>query len=175
MWIRWARPDDDAALSSMLGRCSKQTRYHRFHGFARVPATYLRQCLSEDQSAQRALVAEPVTAGAPRLVGLASSALVPGAPRVREVAALVEDEWQRLGVGRRLMAELFADAYLAGVELIRMQLCREQRSLLTYVLARARVVSTCTSGCDVMVEMAVPAPREYPFRKRTSPAEGTAP
>jgi hypothetical protein len=160
----------------MFDRCSKQTRYRRFHGFVtRLPAAYLRQCLVGDPAAQHAIVAELITTtGTPRLVGLASTAPAPGTPYVRELSALVEDEWQLRGVGRRLNGELFAHAYLTGVHLIRMQLCREQRSLLTYVTTRAQVVSTHSSGCDVTVDVSVPV-AEDPFRKRRSPAAETAP
>src|SRR5262245_2390767 len=106
--IRPARPDDAAALAAMFGRCSKQTRYRRFHGFVtEIPAAYLRRCLGDEPPAHRTRVAEVVTAGpAGPLVGLAGSGPVSGAPGVHEAGVLVEDAWQRRGIGRLLVSGL---------------------------------------------------------------------
>ncbi len=175
--IRSARADDDVALASMFGRCSRQTRYRRFHGFlTRLPDAYLRQRLAGDPAAHHAIVAELITAtGASRLVGLAGATPLRDVPHVREAAALVEDEWQLRGLGRRLAAELVAHAREAGVELIRMPLCQERPRLLRYVISCSHVVSTRGSGCDMTVEIAVPATGADPFRRGGSPAAETAP
>jgi hypothetical protein len=182
--IRPARPGDAAAAGSMFDRCSQQTRYRRFHGFVTgMPPAYLRRCLDCEPPAQNARVAELLTGvtpgGTANLVGLASAGPVPGQPHVHEAGALVEDGWQRRGIGRMLVAGLFADAYATGVELIRLELCRTQPSLLAYVLAHARVASAHSSGCDMTVDVTVPAPaigtRGAPFTRSASRAGATVP
>jgi GNAT superfamily N-acetyltransferase len=176
--VRPVRPDDATALASMFGRCSAQTRYRRFHGFVtEIPAAYLRRCLEPGPGAHRAFVAEVMTGGTPRLVGLASAGPVREAPHVHEVGALVEDAWQRQGTGRRLVGALSADARAAGVEVFRMELCRAQPSLLAYVIANAHVLATERSGCDVTVDVTVPAagvPGDG-LMGRSSPAAAKAP
>jgi GNAT superfamily N-acetyltransferase len=163
--IRPVRPDDATALASMFGRCSAETRYRRFHGVVtEMPASYMRRCLDGEQ---RALVAQPVTGG---LVGLASAGPALDAPHVHEAGVLVEDAWQRRGIGRALLAGLFAGARDAGAELVRMELCRAQPSLIAYVIAHAHVVSTCASGCDVTVDVLAAAS----LTECTSPSPATA-
>jgi GNAT superfamily N-acetyltransferase len=182
--VRTARPGDAGAIDEMFGRCSPRTRYRRFHApVAAIPAAYLRRCLDGGPDAQRALVAEP-RPGRPGesspISGLASAGPVPGAPRVREAGVLVEDAWQRQGVGRALFAELLAGAGRDGVELIRLELCRAQPSLAAYVFAHLRVVAAESAGCDVTVDVAVEVPAaRVPgpgarLRRRRSPAAGRA-
>jgi GNAT superfamily N-acetyltransferase len=85
---------------AMYERCSADTRYRRWHGHASAfPAAYLRDMVTES--------AEHVALGARRdgvLVGLASAAAI--SADIREVGILVEDEWQRRGVGRALLTAL---------------------------------------------------------------------
>jgi GNAT superfamily N-acetyltransferase len=168
--IRAVRQEDAAALAAMFGRCSRDTRYRRFHGpVAEIPASYLRRCLD---GRHRAFVAE--LSGAGHIVGLASAGPVLDDPGVHEAGVLVEDAWQRRGVGKLLLARLFADAHAAGVERIRFELCRSQPFLIAYVYARADVVASSVSGCDVTVEVAVPMPPLSPFSPRRSPTRARA-
>jgi GNAT superfamily N-acetyltransferase len=149
----------------MLGRCSMRSRYLRVHGvITELPAAYLRWCLHGEPPAQEARVAEWVTGETtggeqgprvPHLVGLASAGAVFEAPRIHEACALVEDRWQRRGIGRMLVNELFAHARGNGARLIRLELCRSQPGLLAYVLAHASVVSTRSAGCDVSLDIDV--------------------
>lgn len=133
----------------MLERCSPRTRYERFHGVDEaIPPEHLRRCLHGDE--QEAVVAEAVTS---ELVGLASTGPVPGEPDVRELAVLVEDRWQRKGIGRMLVDELFARAHASGVGLVRLELCRLQPGLLDYVVAHLPVAARSREGCDVTVDI----------------------
>ena len=151
----------------MLGRCSTRSRCLRFHGgVTEWPAAYLRRCLHGEPPAQEARVAEWVTdetkggepgPRVPHLVGLASAGAVFEAPRIHELCALVEDRWQRRGIGRMLVNELFADARGNGAGLIRLELCRSQPGLLAYVPEHGSVVSTRSAGCDVSVDIDVGA------------------
>ncbi len=87
--------EDLVAVGAMAARCSRETIYHRFHGFIDVP-TYLASLLTSDQTT---IVAWSEGC----CVGFASLA---GGPQGHEVAVLVEDRWQRQGVGSALLGGL---------------------------------------------------------------------
>jgi GNAT superfamily N-acetyltransferase len=88
----------------MWERCSLATRIGRFHAPVRkIPASYLRTVLSDPATS---LVAADRSAGA--VVALAS--LVPAGGSSAELGVLVEDAWQRRGIGRQLVAHLIGAA-----------------------------------------------------------------
>jgi len=95
MNIRAAAPGDRAALTAMFGRCSDQTRYRRFHGFVHaLPERYLADALA-GRPEHIALVAEDNG----QIVALSSCA-------DGEIGILVEDLYQRQGIGTRMLNEL---------------------------------------------------------------------
>ena len=84
----------------MWERCSLATRIGRFHAPVRdIPASYLETVLSDPGTS---LVAVQGSTGA--AVALAS--LVPGTGGSAELGVLVEDAWQRRGIGCQLVAQL---------------------------------------------------------------------
>ena len=88
----------------MWERCSLATRLARFHAPVRhIPASYLETVLSDPSAS---VVALPRRSGA--VAALAS--LVPGCGGSAELGVLVEDAWQRHGIGRQLVAHLIAAA-----------------------------------------------------------------
>ncbi|MFF9061813.1 GNAT family N-acetyltransferase [Streptomyces sp. NPDC014882] len=97
-------PGDRTALERMHRRCSEATRYHRFQTRGPgLPESYLDTVLSESAGATSILA----TDGPPdhrRVVALASMA--PVSPGVAELGVLVEDGWQRRGIGRLLVRQL---------------------------------------------------------------------
>lgn len=142
--IRTVQAEDAAALTRMMTRCSPKTRYERFHGVVtEIPPAYLRRCLTGEHTA---LVVEEHA----EIVALASIGPAVEPPDVPEVAVIVEDGWQGRGVGRALMAALFAKA---GVTVVRMELCRA--SLLRYVTSTLPVLASEQHGCDVTLEVDV--------------------
>jgi RimJ/RimL family protein N-acetyltransferase len=103
--VRTARPDDARALQAMHSRCSPESRYLRYFGSAaQLPATLLPVLLGRAPGAA-ALVAETRDR---RLVGLAN--LVTNDDTTGEVALLVEDSWQRRGLGTAFVRRLVAIA-----------------------------------------------------------------
>jgi GNAT superfamily N-acetyltransferase len=76
----------------------------RFHAPLRdIPASYLEIVLTDPSAS---LIAEPGHAG----VVAALASLVPGGGGSAELGVLVEDAWQRHGIGRQLVARLIAAA-----------------------------------------------------------------
>ncbi|UCM86636.1 GNAT family N-acetyltransferase [Streptomyces marincola] len=96
--LRAASPADLAAALAMHARCSPQTLAQRYHGEAGEADGYLAHLLSPRHG--QSVVAE--TAGG-EVVGLGHLLEDDGES---EVALLVEDGWQRLGVGTALLRAL---------------------------------------------------------------------
>jgi GNAT superfamily N-acetyltransferase len=118
------QPDDVADLLAMYERCSPETTYRRWHGHVRTfPAKYLAALLG-DSDEHIAVVAHR----AGQLVGLASAGAA--APGVREIGILVEDSWQRRGVGRELLKHLVAEAIVLGTDTLRAEVLTEDAGLL---------------------------------------------
>jgi GNAT superfamily N-acetyltransferase len=89
---------DANALVATLGRCSATTRYHRFHGITDgVPHVTQMLVDTAGQDAVGAWCAD-------KCVGFASLAV--DGDGSTHIGVLVEDEWQRQGVGSALMAAL---------------------------------------------------------------------
>ncbi|HYN97232.1 MAG TPA: GNAT family N-acetyltransferase [Pilimelia sp.] len=106
--VRPAVPDDIPALLAMHGRCSPATIRRRYLGSARPSVAHLARLV--DPVRCTAMVAE-VAGGAERIVALAE--LVPEG--LQAVAAvLVEDDWQRRGIGTALGRRLAVAAERAG-------------------------------------------------------------
>jgi GNAT superfamily N-acetyltransferase len=136
--VRQAGPGDRDALTRMFERCTPATRYHRFHGPVRaIPRAYLAEALSGSpfHYALAAFPASPVSLAAPagpatragdggETVALASGRLV--AEGAAELGLLIEDGWQRRGLGTRLVHDLVTHAARSGVREVEAQLLAEQ-------------------------------------------------
>jgi GNAT superfamily N-acetyltransferase len=109
--IRPAEPRDRPALTEMFLRCTKRTIYRRFHGYvAAFPERYLSGALAGSPE-HIALVAALDPALDPALgAGTATTIVALASCADDELGILVEDAWQRRGIGTRLLAELVAQA-----------------------------------------------------------------
>jgi GNAT superfamily N-acetyltransferase len=117
--IRQAGIDDRLDLADMLLRCSPETRYRRFHGFLETfPEPYFSGALAGCPE-HFALVAETPAS----IVALASS--VRG-----ELGLLVEDSYQRQGIGTRLLETLIA---CSGHGLFRASVLPDQNWILPFL------------------------------------------
>jgi GNAT superfamily N-acetyltransferase len=127
--IRRAVADDRAAVCAMFARCSDETRYRRFHGLVKaMPERYLTDALSGTPF-HYALVACPDLVVDPgdqddSVVALASCRTV--GEGVAELGLLIEDAWQRQGLGTRLLRDLVTYAAGVGLRVLEAQLLAEQ-------------------------------------------------
>ncbi|GGS97757.1 hypothetical protein GCM10010254_17070 [Streptomyces chromofuscus] len=106
--VRRADTDDVRAAKEMHGRCSARTLSMRYHGPVGDADRYLNHLLSPRFG--RTLAVQTASG---RIVGL-GHLLWDGDET--EVALLVEDEWQRRGIGTELLGRLVAMAAEAGCE-----------------------------------------------------------
>ena len=98
------------AIGAMWERCSLATRIARFHAPVRnIPASYLKAVLA-DPAANVLAAREP----SGDVVALASLIGSPGSGTA-ELGVLVEDAWQRRGIGRGLVAHLVTAAPARGI------------------------------------------------------------
>jgi GNAT superfamily N-acetyltransferase len=150
--VRRAEAADREALARMFDRCTPQTRYRRFHGpIKAIPGRYLADALS-GSTFHYALVAclEPAPASAADLapfagpdvrageiIALASCRMVDEG--AAELGLLVEDAWQRHGLGTRLLGDLVGQASRAGLRVLQAQVLAEQ----AWITGLLRPYGTC--------------------------------
>ena len=154
--VRQAAAGDRPALERMLARCTRQTRYRRFHGPVKVfPERYLTEALS-GSPLHFALVACLDEDGADEdgaVVALASCRAVDEG--VAELGILVEDEWQRRGVGGDLLREIVAYATRTGLRALQAQVLADQ----PWIVGLLRRHGTCTiagAGQALYVTLSLP-------------------
>jgi GNAT superfamily N-acetyltransferase len=103
--------DDLAGIVAMAERCSAESLYRRFHGATGAPLRReLARTAAGEDDAHRSWLVE--AGGAVR--GVAT--LARGRDGEAHVAFLVEDAWQRRGVGRALARRLHEAARDAGLD-----------------------------------------------------------
>ena len=108
---RPVRPDDGPRFCRLWDRLSPETVYRRFHAPLRRPPADAARLVDVDHDLREALVA--VVGG--EVVGVARYDRSPVDPATADVAVVVEDAWQGVGVGRQLLAELTELAARRGV------------------------------------------------------------
>jgi GNAT superfamily N-acetyltransferase len=120
-------PDDAPDLIAMHERCSPRTRLQRWHGHVRVfPATYLAALTSPTGQYGDQLAIAARRGG--EVIGFASAGRLDG--HTRELGILVEDRYQRRGVGRQLLHALIVEAVANGTRTLRAEVLAEQAALL---------------------------------------------
>jgi GNAT superfamily N-acetyltransferase len=170
--VRQAAERDRAALEAMFQRCTLQSVYRRFHGQVKAfPAGYLAEALAGVPS-HFALVA----CDGPRVVALASCRLVdpadadatgdeaaPGDSRAAELGILIEDRWQRRGLGRELLARLVAHADSLGLPELRAQMLTEQDWIIGLLSPYGECASAFSPGVrEVRLRLGLPGKRRPP-------------
>lgn len=120
--LRPAAASDTEAVVAMLARCSRTTLFHRFHGLT-DGAAYFEAQLRDRPSDQIVLAWVGSTC-----VGVAS--LGAGATGIIDLAVLVEDAWQRRGIGTQLVAFLLDRARARGVSIVHADVLSEDRHIV---------------------------------------------
>jgi len=108
---RPVRSDDGPRFCRLWDRLSPDTVYRRFHAPLHSPPPGAQRLVEVDHDVREALVAVV----GPDVVGVARYDRSPADPTTAEIAVLVEDAWQGVGVGRQLVQELTQLAGRRGV------------------------------------------------------------
>ena len=123
--LRPPRAGDEAALVEFLERLSRESLYYRFHGYPAVGEKLVGAFVEPDWHEQGHLVAE--LGG--RAIALASYVRLRD-PAAAEVAFVVADEYQRRGIGTRLLERLAERAGAVGIERFVAEVLADNRQML---------------------------------------------
>ena len=120
--VRVAQPSDIGPLQQLYASLSTQTRAQRFFSPLRELPRVMLDALESGDPAHRFLVVErPEGENNSTLLGLGQYAVEPGQARC-ELALLIADEWQRRGLGTRLLEALLQDAVASGLREARLEI-----------------------------------------------------
>jgi GNAT superfamily N-acetyltransferase len=98
--LRQGVPGDADAVFALHGRCSKSTLFQRYHtGMRTVPRRWLHRLLVPPKGISLLAVCGREVVGLGQLIPVSTG-------QIAEVSLLVEDSWQRKGVGTALLARL---------------------------------------------------------------------
>jgi GNAT superfamily N-acetyltransferase len=151
--IRPLSPADRAALAAAFDHLSEDTRRRRFGGLAAHLGERDLDWLTDiDHHRHEALVA--TAPGADDVIGVARYVVVPDDPRSAEVAVVVDDDWQGLGIGRRLVAGLIGRARAEGIARLIAHVATDNRRVVDWV-ARAGGVAEASDGDTILFGVAL--------------------
>ena len=126
VYIRIATPSDSEKLRSMFARASSETIYKRFHiPHPEVPEWMVNLMLGTDHHDKESLVA----VAEEKIVGHAMYVRF-GDDTEAEMAIIVEDRWQSMGVGKALLSELEERARLRGIDTFTGEVLATNRAML---------------------------------------------
>lgn len=109
--VRPVHPDDAAAIGEFFSSLSPHARQRRFHAGVRgLSPSLLERFTHPDWYNEVALIAVVVEQGREICIGEARYAMSDGPADSREFALAVADDWQRRGIGRRLLRRLIRHA-----------------------------------------------------------------
>ncbi|HEX2496670.1 MAG TPA: GNAT family N-acetyltransferase, partial [Gaiellaceae bacterium] len=154
--LRPPHADDTAALLEFLSGLSEQSLYYRFHGFPSVNEKLVEPFVDPDWHERGHLVGE--LGG--RIIALASYVRLRD-PAAAEVAFLVGDEFQRRGIGTRLLEQLAVHAAAVGIERFVAEVLPENRQMLKVFEAVGFESTRKLEGGTVEVEFRIEPTETY--------------
>jgi GNAT superfamily N-acetyltransferase len=138
--VRAIRPSDAERLIAFYDRLSEHTAYQRFFTvMRRLPPDWAHMLANVDYVRRLALIAEVDTPAGPELVAVARYEPT-GAPKVAEVAFVVQDAWQNRGVGTALLHDLLRAARARGIERFSAYVLASNRRMLDLISRFTTVV-----------------------------------
>jgi GNAT superfamily N-acetyltransferase len=161
--VRLIRPDDESRLSALAGRLSRETVYQRFFApLQRLSPEQAHFFANVDYRDRLAIVAERTPGGEPALIGVARYDR--GADGIAEIALVVDDGWQRRGLGVILLEELLRAAEDRGIDRFRAYVLSDNRRMLGLLARHTEIVER--QRRDGVTELV--------FRRRQPVVEGSA-
>ena len=139
--LRPIRPDDAERLVALHGRLSEQTIYQRFFTvMKRLPTNWARYLADVDYQRRLALVVEWQGPDGPELVGVGRYEPTT-APGCVEVAFVIEDRWQRHGLGTAVFNDLLAAAEARGIHEFSAEVLADNTRMLDLIRRFGQIVS----------------------------------
>jgi GNAT superfamily N-acetyltransferase len=147
--LRQGRPGDADAVFALHDRCSMTTLFQRYHtGVRTVPRRWLHRLLVPPRGVSLLAVSGR------EVVGLGQLIAAPGGESA-EVSLLVEDSWQRNGLGTALMARLAVIARARGHRELT-AVCLPSQDTIARTATRAGLRPEKPAQGDGMVKIPLP-------------------
>ena len=133
VWMRLARPEDSAAVTAMHERCSERTIHQRyFRNVTEWRELTMRRLSGGHRGASIVVMAEDG-----QIIGLGNvfplsddSASESEQSRMAEIALLIDDAHQGLGIGGRLLTHMLNLAQRLGFDAVEASVLAENRSMV---------------------------------------------
>ncbi|HZB22836.1 MAG TPA: GNAT family N-acetyltransferase [Gaiellaceae bacterium] len=156
MRLRPPTRDDAAALSAFFSGLSERSLYQRFHGFPTIGPHVVEPLVDPDWSDRGALVGSIDG----RIVAVANYGRLRD-PASAEVAFTVADEYQRRGIGTRLLEQLAAVAGAHGIERFVAAVLPDNRPMLSVFADAGFEVSRDVAGGEAEVTFPIASTEMY--------------
>jgi RimJ/RimL family protein N-acetyltransferase len=138
--LRPIRPDDAPRLIALYGRLSQRTAYQRFFTVMnRLPPDWAKVFATVDFRHRLAVVAERDTPAGPEIIGVGRYEPADGDDAV-EVAFVVEDGWQRQGLGPMLLDAVMRAGEARGVRRFRAYVLADNHRMLKLLARHTDVI-----------------------------------
>jgi len=144
--IRPIRPEDAEIEQQFVRGLSSEARYFRFFNPIReLSPEFLARLTQVDYDREMALIATVATVGGETEIGVARYSINPDGSTC-EFAVVVADDWQRKGIGARLVSELADCIRDKGIKLIEGWVLKQNIGMLQ--LAKEMGFDIATSSDD---------------------------
>jgi acetyl coenzyme A synthetase (ADP forming)-like protein len=161
--LRPPRESDTGEILEFFRTLSERSLYLRFHGFPRLGPEVAEQLVDPNWSERGALVGTFVENGRERIVAIANYVRLRD-PAVAEAAFAVADEYQRRGIGTRLVEQLAERAGREGIERIVAEVLAENRGMLRVFEALGFELSRELAGGEVEIAFPIRSTDRYEDR-----------
>jgi len=130
VWLRPIRPDDEDRLMALYGRLSPESARQRFFTSMKwLPRAWARYFANVDYRDRFAVVAEHERHGQVELIGVARYDASKTAGSA-EIAIVIEDAWQGLGLGAILLHDILDAGTRRGITEFRADVLADNRRML---------------------------------------------
>jgi acetyl coenzyme A synthetase (ADP forming)-like protein len=148
--LRAPAAEDAAALLEFFSGLSEHSRYLRFHGFPALGPKLVEPLLEPDWQERGALLGSLDG----RIAAVANWVRLRD-PRVAEIAFAVGDEFQRRGIGTRLLEQLASRAAGAGIEEFVAEVLHENATMLNVFRNAGFAITRAGEGGELEIRLEI--------------------